>query len=283
MRPRLVFLYSLLLVTFSCRDAEQGPTLTGAAIQVVGHGGSGFVSIDNYYPANSGPSILQAVDILGANGVEVDVQMTTDSVLVLYHDEGLASQTACAGCIAEQPYAAIADCRFRSNIALNLGKDAHLWTLEELLANFSARPAPPWLHLDISISADCRADFSTFARQLVALIREYEAESWVYVELSLLSQLEYIQSLHAGLQLVWLGVVNEERLAIVEEKNFWGVVTVNESIDKALVEEAHRRGLGVILYNVKIRQGALEAIAKGPDLIETDNIPLLFNVLEERD
>lgn len=282
MNPKLVWLCSLLLV-LACRDAELGETLTGAKIQVVGHGGSGFTSVDNYYPANSGPSILQAIDILGADGVEVDVQMTTDSILMLYHDEGLASQTDCSGCIAEQSYAAIAACRYRANIALNLGADARLWTLEDLLANFAGRPQAPWVHLDISISTDCRADFRTFARQLAALIRKYQAESWVYVEMSLLSELQYLQGLHGGLQLVWLGEVDEERLSVAEANGLWGVVTVNETIDKALVEEAHRRGLGVILYNVKIRQGTLEAVAKGPDLIETDNIPLLHAVLEEKD
>ena len=59
-----MLLGSLFLGCFG-GDPEIGTTLDQSEIRVMGHGGSGFVSADNFYPANSRISILQAVDILG--------------------------------------------------------------------------------------------------------------------------------------------------------------------------------------------------------------------------
>ncbi len=279
--------FALLLLSCFGKDAAQGNTLTGARIQVIGHGGSGFDSIDNFFPANARKSILHGVDILGADGVEIDVQMTKDSVLVLYHDDRLETQTNCTGRIADAFWVDIQDCRFRSNIVFNYDVKESLWTLESLLADFASRDDSPWINLDVGVPLDFDSDleagkyFRTLARQLSRLIGQYQAEKWVYVEMALLSELQYLQSIDADLNLVWLlGAIDAEILRLTATENFWGIVMKNKDIDKDLVEEAHRLGLGVILYNVKIRQGTLEAVEKGPDLIETDNIPLLHSVLE---
>ncbi len=289
MDTKILWLSAFALLLISCfgKDAEQGSTLTGARIQVIGHGGSGFDSIDNFFPANARKSILHGVDILGADGVEVDVQMTKDSVLVLYHDDLLETQTNCAGRIADAFWSEIKDCRFRSNIVFNYDVKETLWTLESLLADFAAREDSPWINLDVGVPLDFDSDleagkyFRTLARQLSSLLGQYQAKKWVYVELALLEELQHLQSLDVDLNLVWLvGSIDTDLLALTASENFWGIVVKNKDIDKGLVEEAHRLGLGVILYNVKIRQGTLDAVAKGPDLIETDNIPLLHSVLE---
>ena len=280
-------LLALLAGSSACLEpVKPGATLTGEPVKVIGHAGSGFFSIDNYLPANSETSIRQAVDILGVDGVEVDVQLSADSVLILYHDHYLEQQTDCSGCVYDHSSEDLASCRFRSNFAVNIGLDDRLWTLEALLADFAARPQAPLVNLDPNTPSDCASDFSpeeyfrTLARRISTLVRRYDAEDWVYVELSELEELDFIQQIHPELQLVWLGPVDQQRLEIANARQFWGVITENEWIDKTLVEEAHRRGLGVMVYNVKIRQGMVEAVEKGVDMIETDNIPLLWEVLE---
>lgn len=269
-------------------DIDLGNTLTGEAVEIIGHGGSGFESVDNYFPTNSQKSILQAVDILGADGVEIDVQMSQDSVLFLYHDNYLTSQTNCQNCLWDHPAEEILACRYRSNIAAKFDPSATLWTFESLLADFGSRPDPPRINVDVSIPVDCQSDldteayFRTLARQLFRLLEAYQARDWVYLEFAQLWQLEYMQYLAPDYDLVWLGTVDRERLQLAAERKYWGVVTENELINKSLVEEAHSLGLGVIVYNVKIRQSAIEAIEKGVDLIETDNIPLCHSVMEQK-
>jgi len=50
------------------------------------------MGISNSYPINSFESITYALAI-GADGAEIDIQLTSDNVLVAYHDQFLESST----------------------------------------------------------------------------------------------------------------------------------------------------------------------------------------------
>lgn len=281
----------IFLLLFWCSgcffgEVERGSTLTGADPWVMGHGGSGFATIDNHWPDNSELSIERAIDVLGADGVEVDVQLTADSVLVLYHDVRLESQTDCRACLYEHLWADLRDCRYRGNFAVNVAQSEGIWTLEALVANFASRAVPPRIFIDMTLPAACSVDVDTgeffriFARRLVQLIRDYDAADWIWIQLGRLDRLEWLQALAPELQLAWLGPLSADRLAVAATKGLWGVAEANDRVEKMEVEEAHRLGLGVIVYEVKIREGMLRAVAKGADAIETENIPLLHSILD---
>lgn len=68
---------------------------------VYGHAGTTLYSERWIFPANTVESVLYAFDVLDADGTEVDVQMTKDSVLVLYHDAYLDENTRLSGCIPQ--------------------------------------------------------------------------------------------------------------------------------------------------------------------------------------
>lgn len=59
---------------------------------IYGHAGISLSEERALYPPNSEKSIFYALDVLDAQGIEVDVQMTLDSVLVLYHDPFLEQE-----------------------------------------------------------------------------------------------------------------------------------------------------------------------------------------------
>ncbi len=73
-------------------------------IKVLGHAGISLHRDRAIFPANSFESIKYAIDILDADGVEVDVQMTKDSILVLYHDKFLDFSTNFSGCVSQYTY-----------------------------------------------------------------------------------------------------------------------------------------------------------------------------------
>lgn len=54
---------------------------------ILGHGGTSLSGERAVFPPNSEESILYGLDALNANGAEIDLQLTRDSVLVLFHDE----------------------------------------------------------------------------------------------------------------------------------------------------------------------------------------------------
>ena len=86
-------------------------------VDVYGHAGSSLHRDRAVFPANSLESIKYAIDALSADGVEVDVQMTKDSILVLYHDSFLDNSSDFTGCIADYNYEEIKD--FNSSFIFN--------------------------------------------------------------------------------------------------------------------------------------------------------------------
>src|SRR6187455_1958541 len=90
--------FKLLLISIlftGCSNDDLDPTVKNNSIIIIGHAGSGFNYLFmpfNPYPTNSFKSLKNALAD-GADGVEVDVQMTADLQLVLYHDNTLESET----------------------------------------------------------------------------------------------------------------------------------------------------------------------------------------------
>ena len=95
-----VFVIVLVLLQNSCTKSN---TVT-PNVEVLGHAGISLHRDRAVFPANSFESIRYAIDILDADGVEVDVQLTKDSVLVLYHDKYLDYSTDFSGCVSQFSY-----------------------------------------------------------------------------------------------------------------------------------------------------------------------------------
>lgn len=71
------------------------------------------------YPGNSFESI-EAVLKIGANCSEIDVQITKDSVLVIFHDIELSKKTNCQGMIRDYNWAEIDSCTYHSPISQHI-------------------------------------------------------------------------------------------------------------------------------------------------------------------
>jgi glycerophosphoryl diester phosphodiesterase len=94
------FIFIILLLVFTnCSKKENNPI-----VDVYGHGGISLHRDKAIFPSNSFESIQYAIDVLDADGVEIDVQMTKDSVLVLYHDEKVEFFSNIEGCISDYDY-----------------------------------------------------------------------------------------------------------------------------------------------------------------------------------
>jgi glycerophosphoryl diester phosphodiesterase len=100
-------LFSLLcaIVFLSCKRIDD-PFISN--VSILGHAGMGHSS---QYPMNSLESVLSAF-ALNVDGVEIDVQMTKDSVLIAYHEEQLQLNTTGSGWISENTWAAVSQAYF---------------------------------------------------------------------------------------------------------------------------------------------------------------------------
>ena len=118
---RLMFYTSVIFLslTVQCeREKLSDDTYFGSKVMILGHRGMG-----QYYkkPGNTFESVFPATQI-GADGCEIDIQLTKDTVLVLFHDDELNPRTSCSGRVYESTWQELKDCKYlalQSNICIN--------------------------------------------------------------------------------------------------------------------------------------------------------------------
>lgn len=93
---RLLIAIMLLISLLGCKKYE-----INLATEVYGHAGTTLKEGNWIFPPNSYASIEYVLFGLNADGCEVDLQMTKDSVLVLFHNDYLFPVIKKDGCIAE--------------------------------------------------------------------------------------------------------------------------------------------------------------------------------------
>ena len=145
---------------FSCAsfDSSKLDNLDGK-VQIIGHAGSGFASWFpfNPYPSNSLISIQNALDE-GAEGIEVDLHMTSDKQFVLYHDGKLDSKTDQTGCLSDYTLEELKQIDYQLGFPFDLFHSEKLIGLEDLIMELNKRGGDYDLHLDLRHHSECHDD-----------------------------------------------------------------------------------------------------------------------------
>ena len=263
-------------------DVSTIQNLNANRISIIGHAGLGFVTPDNYLPTNSYSSIIRTVESYNADGVEIDVQMSADGILYLYHDTRLQSKTNCDGCIQEHESDYLDQCRYQQNPFAATFSTEKVIRLDTILYHFSTYNNPPLVILDVESFAACdEEDIELFSTTIINLVKKYDAYNWIHIELSDFALLNKMKEKNDRLYFVFFGSLTDETIAQAVANGFQGMSSADDVSTKEAIQKAHDEGLTVSLFDVKIRTGAVRAVAKSPDYIQTDNIPLLQQILKE--
>ncbi len=284
---KLTLLCGLLLLS-NCRkvDLDGINNLNGNIIGVIGHGGGGYPSPEVNLPSNTGTGIFRAVEGYGADGVELDVQLSADSVLFLYHDSALESLTDCINCIQQKPASELDDCRYRSGFNTNIFSDEKLMRLRTVLDRFASRTPKPLIFLDIKTSLGCNPTFSnqTYSERVVRALQriyhDYECQDWVIVETSNRFIAEALLVEDPSIKISFFRQLTDDNLNYAAGIGCYAIAFNNAPTGEADIQSAHAAGLRVAIVDVKIKSAALDAIEKSPDFIYTDNIPMLQYILK---
>jgi glycerophosphoryl diester phosphodiesterase len=283
MRFAIVIAIALSLVGCRKFDEDAIQNLNNGKIDIIGHGGSGFQSASNPYFINSRLSVIMALEAVYADGVEVDVQMSIDSVLFLFHDEQLDNKTTCHGCIASYTAAEVAQCPYYQGIDDVDGDLEQIVTLEEMLERYSQFENPPAFFLDTKSANFCVdgfvTDLSAMAFQLNALLAKYDAYDWVTVESRSTNLLNKVRALSPNIKLMFDVDDIPSGVDAALTYGYQGVAASNAKVSKEDVTLAHAAGLIVHIFSVRSRAGHLDAMNKWPDAVQSDNIELMQNML----
>lgn len=275
---KFISTYMILVLLFfiSCNKDEN---LDYSKVKIIGHGGMGFSSMTNPYPANSFISIQKAVDGFSIFGVDVDLQLDADNVIWLFHDDLLETTTNCEDCLRENNTTYIQDCQYKNLIGSQSSKKENLLKLESLLEYYHQRQDKPIIFLDIKIN-DCLEEDELIAA-LIDQLEKYNAFSWTQINCASREILTKLKNLADEVVLYYQTLDIEDGIEFCVENSFQGITSHNNDISKVLVEDCQEADLAVTIYGVGSKKDITDALDKKPDQLITDNIELTLGLVNQ--
>jgi glycerophosphoryl diester phosphodiesterase len=270
-------LFAFLLL--GCKDFDQSQL---KELQVYGHAGSGFKPEQYNFPGNSLESIKKAILADGADGVEVDAQMSADSVIYLFHDTRLEGNTNGLGLLHETYSHELNDLFYRKSF---LGNQNHaLLPLSELIDWMNENKVNRGLSINIQkqIVDSFQSRFNhTAIDRILAQTKRLATLSNIYIESPSTSQLDYLVSLNPQEYVMWDADLSKRNVELAVLRQYDGIVSEYTKTDKAAVDEAKVQGIVTVLFGLRIYPDIREAFALGPDIVQTDNVALTRSLRDD--
>ncbi|MDX2360986.1 MAG: glycerophosphodiester phosphodiesterase family protein [Crocinitomicaceae bacterium] len=271
-----LYIALLLLGLTSCqKETFTIVNLNGSEIYVLGHGGMGMIA--NAYPINSLESIGLCL-LNNAHGSEIDVQLTSDGVLVAYHDHDLSESTDMSGIIHSMTWEEVQKANYT-----NLPYQSYdIVSLENILSAIDGYDSKLFT-FDIKLypaDSDQAAYHDQFTDAIVALFNKYKLDNSVYIESQNTDFLTMMQSKKPNYMLYIYPQTFEEGLSKSLIYGFRGMTIASHAITVEQVQEAHDQGVYVTIWGVVTKDENIEAVRKNPDVIQTDKVEYLVDLLQ---
>jgi glycerophosphoryl diester phosphodiesterase len=275
--PHKSYILQRVLIVLICAGCKKDPSLwkiqnlNNNKISVFGHGGMG---IDYRYPMNSYESLSHCLK-LGADGTEMDVCVTKDTVMVLYHDQTLEEETSCNGSIKEKIWEEIKSCRYNNPI---IGR-ADLIPASYFFDRVENKDKLTFTFDCKVIMEDDIEYLNIFAEALYRHIIKYDLVSHCFIESFNITFLEILQKKDKNLHLFLYTQDYQTGLEVSKEIKLYGLTLDFEKISAEEIKQAHENNLRITLFNTQTEHQNLDAITKSPDFIQTDKVDYLINAL----
>jgi len=273
---QFIIVFIFLIVGLSCKkqpDLSSINNLNNNTISSFGHAGMG---IGHKFPINSMESIYKCLS-LQPTGVEIDLQLSKDSVFVAFHDKTLQEMSNLTGEIYQEDWSYIQTGIYNEPPLA----EYQIVSFEEIITNIS-NPKDFIYVLDCQIYVDqlddAYADF--YINKLLEFIDQYDLSENVYVEFAERIMLEKIKTLRPDLKIFIQGG-SDLAVNVAKELDLYGVVGSNNEFSKERIQEVHEEGLRVALFSLHTSGKNIEAINKHPDFLQSDKIRSLVELLEE--
>lgn len=271
---RVIFIF-FLFITVSCSKDPATfylENLNNNEIGCFGHAGMGFYSA---YPVNSWPGFESCLN-RGADGTEMDIHMTKDSVLVITHSSNLEETTSCSGAIKDMKWDEMSNCEVKSNFF----KNSKLLSLDEFIEKIP-NPKNYTFTWDIKLSDFNLEYYGVYSRAIVNTINKYDLNEHVFIENPFADFLQQIKNKKSDAHLFVLAEDFEESFQQVKQYNFYGVSVHANKVTAEQVKQAHNNNVRVTIYGVLTEKENYAAVEKCPDFMQTDDINYLLKIFQK--
>ena len=254
---------------------------------VLGHAGSGFftpISPFNFRPPSSWRGIRRAL-LRGADGVEIDLQLSRDSVVMLYHDQQLENSSTGTGCVSERTAAELTALRYRGGWPYDWIQKERPITFDTALARFGRLPNFPNIHLDLHEDDQClpvgrqHERVPLLIRQLARSLARYRVPpSNVLLVTQEPSTVRLARAALPGVR-IGLEIASDEfafGLKVAKTERVRTVVLDADRVTPEQTAQAHAAGLTVVVFGGRSGKDIRRILASQPDEIEADNVKRLL-------
>lgn len=269
-----LFLFTLLMLNGCEKEYDFEFDNIHGKVLALGHGGMGLY---HKYPINTFESVKNSISI-GADGTEIDVQMTKDGVLFAFHDEMMDRRTNLTGKLHSKNYKEVELALYDK---LPNG-EFNIVTLSEL---FSHIPNITKYHFSFDCKlfpavTDTANYYKEFAKSVTEIVTYFGLNENVFIESREPEFLLEIKQLDADLKLFYYATSFSDAMTVTNQYDFHGIVIDGDKVSQAQISELHGRNLLVSIFGVKTKRGNIEFIRKNPDMIQSDHLSSLVSLLK---
>ena len=245
----------LLVLLFSACTKKEG----FQSVLLLSHAGMGLEIQNSVYHDNSFESVETACAMIGCDGVEVDVQLSSDGDLWLYHDETLDTETNGSGCIPERTSSYLSHITYKS---------VHKEILCRLLSLSDSQLFGKELFLDLRHLNFCSGTIVSID-QMINRMSDLPIDKekiW-----TITNNINWIDPLKdAGFKV--LIQLNSQDDPSSETSVADGFITRNNLISQDQVKAIQNEGKKLLIFDVRSPKGIRSALRKHPDGILSDDI-----------
>lgn len=263
-----------IFAAYACNsDMDFKENSSNEHIIVMGHGGMGFF---HRYPMNSFESIMNCVR-LGADGTEIDVQLSRDNVLYAFHDGLLEDATNLSGAIRDKESATLNECFYDKQT----NSEFRLARIDKVMEKLSVYP-------DLKFSFDCKLSpgsdnteqyYSDFIDAISRLIKDYHLQDRVYIEST---DPVFLKMLVAKMPLAkrfYYASDYEDAIRYLEIDRVSGITISGENITADEIKLLHEQNVMVALFGAKSSSANKEYVKRNADIIQSDYVKDLIDLV----
>lgn len=235
---------------------------------ILGHGGMG---VRSPYTLDSKRSI-EAAFAYPIEGTEIDVRMTSDNILIAFHDEELPIHSGCPGFVWEKTYSEIYECSHGV-----FHKAEPIDALDTLLSHSWKEGTFFSLDLKPNVNNDSLR-LKQFRLQIQTIVQQFPQFRFM-IESQNLKLLADLQEMQVNAKFFYYAQNGKSGIENVVLHNLDGISINAAHISKEQISEAQNANIKVMIWGTGSVFANREFLGMNADIIQTDAIKSMVKIL----
>lgn len=280
-----IYIFILLaIIIFSCHHKNENTPYdySNHTTKILGHRGYGIKGYNDTLMDNTLEAIIKAIKI--ADGVEIDIQMSKNETIWLYHDTRIPDRDSNIKYIPR-----LTNDEVQSILSLN-HPNAQFNNLQEFFSYFDNHKITKTISLDIKSfygencfknTNELNSYMLIIGERVIKLAKTYSLEDQILVETDSKYLLDFINT-NSSIKTFLLGYSDfKKQLETARKNNYSGVSHFfnDPEINAKSIENAQKSGIQIQLWTPNSEDELETVLLYQPNFLQTDNIHYFENNL----